>query len=327
MSLAQIRSGAIAVRLLAGLAATLMLAAACQLSDAVLGKPSIIDLAWTSKGDIYYQTVDVHGTYQVFRRASSGARSLVSLAGVAPVLGSDCMESNPKRLFVAPDGRLGLQFNCVDSTKFVEMEDKGDFSVIGQLPAGWGNLAVVAGESLSGIAMSAVTSPSGGRCMGVQQVMNGRLAAPFPKIPGAGSDLAISPPAASDCIVSGGSIGALQPAIRRDGAYWAFLQAVGPVAHESRQDGYVWWWPANATTPIQIGQRFTGVDSLSIDPKAERIALSFAFGSDDGIVLIDLKSGAVRKIGSGTAHLVAFSPRGDELVIVNRDNDLSFLHA
>jgi len=53
--------------------------------------------------------------------------------------------------------------------------------------------------------------------------------------------------------------------------------------------------------------------------------LSFAFGADDGLALLSLKTGTVREVRKGAAHLATFSPDGKEVVYANDADELAFV--
>jgi hypothetical protein len=200
----------------------------------------LVALAWPARCDqrqcstqscgfrvvkIYYQQNDLDGNSALMRRKQSGNLTTVPLTEVSQVLASTCRMGDPAEIFVAPDGGLGLEYDCADDTEFLEPIAAGGFRIIGTLPKGWGNLTTTSGTAFTGVAMKPLPSPYGGTCSGVRAVMDNTLSKPFANIRRLDHTYYLSPPDLTACESRDRIEGVWQPAIRRDGSYLAFLMS------------------------------------------------------------------------------------------------------
>jgi hypothetical protein len=71
--------------------------------------------------------------------------------------------------------------------------------------------------------------------------------------------------------------------------------AVEPSDAPSNDAEYLWWWPSGAASPLRVGPALDGVDSVSIDQRRQRVALSFYLGKDSGVAILDLASGRLQR--------------------------------
>jgi hypothetical protein len=294
--------------------------AAC---GALGGRPAILNAIWLPGGDIYYQHQDFDGKWGIARRSKSGSGSDISLAAADAVAGAGCRYIT---MFVAPDGGLGLQYECDDDDRFLERADSGSFRQVAVLPKGWGNVAVTSGNTMSGLAMKAIPALGSRLCTGIRQVRDGKLGAPFADVSWRGQRYHLSPPGPADCEASeNGTAGVLSPEIRRDGSYFTFLMSEPEATASSTTSSsstitYLWWWPFGTAAPKRVGPALVDVGSVSVDQTRQRVALS----SSNGVALLDLKSGELRKVIGGKADLVAFSADGNTIMYANGSDEIVF---
>jgi hypothetical protein len=301
------------------------LVAGCGLLDA---DRLVIDAVWLPDGSIYYRFMGDEGDNGFARLGPSGNVTDIRLTGADQIVGSGCAADGFQTFFVAPDGGLGLEFDCPGETRFLERSEEGGIRLVGSLPPGWGNLAATSGGSLSGIAMKStpsVASRSGGLCEGIRPVHDGRLGKTFAEIDRDRQIYYLAPPDTTECFATSGAQGVRAPAARRDGSYFAFVMSEpgpdnGNDSAPSSETDYIWWWPTGAATPIRVGPPLGDVGDMTVDPHGPRVALSFDSDPGRGVALLDLRSGKLQTIVRGGADLVRFSPDGKTVMYVASDS-------
>lgn len=293
--------------------------------------PHIVDFVWLPAGDIVYQQSDSFDDPDLHLVHRDHAGHTSPLTVDARPLTGDCQGRDPQ-LFVAPDGGLGLEYNCDRATELTEYAS-GQLRKLGELPAEMGRFAAEAGTSLSGLVGASMTSYAGGLCMGLRQVNDGKPTPPFGTVASHGRSVALSLPTEPiDCDVPMyQTAGPFLQAVSRDGSYWTFAIPSNPPPSDpaasptpQTEVDQIWVWPAGAATPTAVGPLFAGVDSISPDPQGHRVALSFLFAGGRGVKLLDLDTGATTQLLSGHADNVAFSPDGSQIAYIDGSHDLSF---
>ena len=304
-------------RVLAGLVLLTVLLSAGLAGCSPGGGTSILLPVWLPGGDIVYQHETFDGDRGWTLRTPSGHTSEIDLTRAYVALSARTTGCRTAFLtFVAPDGGLGLSYDCAGSTELMERSASGTYRYLGSLPSGWHVGWLRAGTALTGVATGSTAADSGsGRCEGIVPLQSGRIGIPYDDVAADdGRTYLVSPPPEGDCTApDGGFVGVSQPTARRDGTYAVFLM--------TGDDGTqrVWWWPPAASQPRPTGPALKGVDKLSVDPVQARVAVSTGLAKGD-VTVIDLTSGATHEdvAGSGSSG-ASFAPDGRRVLYIQDD--------
>lgn len=307
-------------RALARLALLTALLSAGPAGCSVGGGTSILLPVWLPGGDIIYEHDTFDGDVGWTLRTPSGATSEVDLTQGYVALSARTTGCGTAFLtFVAPDGGLGLSYDCADSTELMERSSSGAFRHLGSLPAGWHVGWLKTGTALTGVAVGFTAAQSGnGRCAGIAPLEGGHVGAAYRDVSIDGRTYHVSPPEAPECTAPAGHItGVSGPIARRDGTCPVFLMS------DDDGTGRVWWWPPGASQPRPTGPAIKGIDHLSVDPAQARVVVSTGV-ANGGVQLIDLATGATHAVAGSGSSGATFAPDGRRILYIQDAKKLKF---